>query len=143
MSATTTDTPQRFTTTTWADVFGPGLSRETKFKRNFGWMDLHDLAVELHERIGLDFDKCNTLVAAAASGLPVKLTWQRVREDDWSDVKLVDTTTTTVVVDQLMNANPGVYNLHYRAWGGGSCIPVSWITDVEAPSAEYDFGRRQ
>jgi hypothetical protein len=125
-----------FTDQTWAQLGNTGLSRETAPR---DWMRLHDLAVEAHKATAefceLSFDEMNTLVAAAANGLPIAIT-HRARLNGTDTVQV---TTRTCVITQFMGLGNSTASLYVRAWGFTYPLGLSSIVSVSVPEATYEY----
>jgi len=99
-----------FTNTTWADV------KTVNRGSNLGWMDQDDLADELASLVAnVDKREARTLIAAAASGMPIELTFQ-------SDFQTFNGTireeTTAVGIIEHLRPSTNIYDaIRFITWG--------------------------
>lgn len=127
----TTTELRRYTDITWKQA-APGGFVSTRTHVT-GWMQSHDLAVEMAER-GLDFEMARLFVCAATSGMPV------VVRHRGRDSQIM---TDTVIIRDLglpYTAHGRMQGyMHVSKWGGGHPIYYSEIISAGTPETVFEF----
>lgn len=131
-------TPNAFTDITWESL-GHQYGRAIHNAPNLSWMAQHDLSVELWRTVKhWDYESAASAVEAAASHLPVLITWtQRLGADLGNQVEV---NTGYVIIEYVAMSPQGDPRLRLRYSGFAHYVHASQVRSIEqvGVSATYE-----
>lgn len=98
--------------------------------RDKGWMAMLDLAVEYSRKRGCSLAMARLICDAAASGLPVEITYKPNSETILRE--------TVIITHLFIGGDRPHYGMGIRRWGGSTTIVADWIVSANTPDSGHD-----